>query len=321
MAESQAKGRSRPAWLTALWLVSILTLAGLLARAGTEIATLADLFASGTARLVVVVCVSAAELGGVLVGFSAIAGEVLVAGGLPKPSVLVRGGIVAVEMLTMWGLSAVLPFRFGLLSCLYYCLPAVLLALLVAPRTKRRVVTFSVLLVAGALLVVPVRALQASLAAQQWLEHSGASGRAQAQVVVMPGFGYDPYELYQGTVIANFDGTMHDGETYWAAVETVTAGKADPCGKVTDAEGDADGDEALPCKQVAENLWLRGGQADQDIGYVLQRDGMTITVIAPPDTDADALRQAVLAAHPASNEELWSREGATGRSFPALLLL
>lgn len=120
---------------------------------------------------------------------------------------MVLAGMIVVDATAMRALSAVLPFRFGLPSCLYYCLPAVLLACLAAPRSRGRLLLFGAVLTAGAALVLPVRAFQTRIAAQQWLGDSGVSSREQAQVVVLPGLVQEPYTFDGRTLIAQFSST------------------------------------------------------------------------------------------------------------------
>ncbi|WP_034270129.1 hypothetical protein [Actinospica robiniae] len=230
-------------------------------------------------------------------------------------------GMVLVDAAVMWALSDALPFRAGLLSCLYYCLPAVLLTSLAGPRSHGRLLVLGTVLVAGVSLALPVKALQTGVAAQQWLSGSGVSERAQAQVVVLPGLVQEPYTFEGDMLIAQFD-TVQNGLRSWSAVETVRVGRTDPCGPILDADGDGDEADSLSCAQVAPDLWFRGGQLGQSTGYVLERDGLTITVSESwVDVDTGALRQAVLAAHPASDAELWTREGSARHSLMGLLLL
>lgn len=235
-------------------------------------------------------------------------------------SLLQAVAVLVLEAAALWTLSALLPFRGGLVSCLYYYLPAVLLVCLLALRSVATLCAVGALTAVAASLVVPVRDLQAHLAAQQWLRGSGVSTRAQAQIVVLPGMPQEPYAVYQGAVIANFD-TYVDGSAMWTAVETVAVGKSDPCGPMLVADGDADGTDSMSCRQVAPGLWLRRNP-EGDFGYVLQRDGVTTTVTGGSvHTTVASLRREILAAHPASDAELWSREGPTSASPLGLILL
>lgn len=233
-------------------------------------------------------------------------------------------GIVLIDVAAMWELFVLLPFRQGLLSCLYYCLPALLLVCLAVPHTRRRMLLFCAVLTAGAALVLPVRALQIHVAAQQWLGGSGVSGRAQAQLVLLPGLSQAQYYMTDGrTLVADFSYPM-EGMAVQTAVETVTPGNIDPCGPILDAEGDGDEVDSLSCTRVDADLWLRGSDGlGESIGFVLERDGVTITLTTGSVTGMDlvALRQEILAAHPASDSELWTLEGPTRRSIVGLLLL
>ncbi|WP_034260927.1 hypothetical protein [Actinospica robiniae] len=320
-------------WVAGLLLALVLTWGALIAIAALAFGMSIDSAFPGDIGLIAAAGVAIVGLGlGLAVGCRLAVpllqygfGDAPATFGLPSRSRRLQmagpvAGMVVVDAAAMWALSAVLPFRFGLLSCLYYCLPGVLLACLAAPRSKGRLLIFGVILVTGVALALPVRALQNGIAAQLWLSDSGVSVRAQAQVVVLPGLVQEPYTIDSGTLIAQFD-TVEDGLSQWAAVETVTAKKTDPCAPVLVAEGDADGTESLSCTQVSPGLWLRGSQLEQGIGYVLERDGVTITVTAGMNLDTNALRQAVLAAHPASDAELWPREDSTRYSLMGLLLL
>jgi hypothetical protein len=324
----------RAEWVAQSLLVLVLTCSGLMALAALKVGIVIESLIPGAIGLVLAITAAAAVLSiGLAVGcLLAIPLLQYGFGDGPKESGQTRwpdgrkaAGAVSVMVLAdaaaMLALDALLPFRFGLLSCLYFCLPAVLLACSAAPRSRRRLLTLVVVLTAGVLFTLPARALQTSVAAAQWLGGSGVSGRAQAQVVVLPGLMQEPYAMDGGTLVAQFD-TVQDGLRTWTAVETVTAGRLDPCAPVLVADGDADDTESLSCTQVASDLWLRGGQLGQGTGYVLERDGVTITVTeAGMDIDTDQLRQVILAAHPASDSELWTREGSTKYSLTGLLLL
>lgn len=234
-------------------------------------------------------------------------------------------GMVLVDVAAMWELALILPFRPGLLSCLYYCLPAVLLACLATPPRRSRLLLFCVVLTAGAALALPVRALQIHVAAQQWLGGSGVAERAQAQVVVIPGLDQSQYYMFDGkTLAADFSYPMQ-GMAVDTAAETVTPGSINPCGPILDGDGDGDEVDSASCTRVDADLWLRGGgsEFDDTTGFVLERDGVTITLATGSVTGMDlvALRQEVLAAHPASDDELWTREGSTKHSLIGLLLL
>ena len=231
---------------------------------------------------------------------------------------LTAAGMLILDAAAIWALPAVVPFRLGLVSCLYYCLPAALLVCLAAPRSRRTLRAAGAVLVVGAVLAVPLRILETYAAAELWLHGSGVSERAQAQVVVLPGFKQEPYLIDDGTLTANFDVVPEGVQSFWGAVETVTVGNADPCGPILTADGDADGTESMSCRQVAADLWQRGDSAGT-VGYVLERDGVTLSVTAPGD--ADALRREVLAAHPASDSDLWSREDPSAFSLLERILL
>ncbi|MGV9246482.1 hypothetical protein [Streptomyces sp. NPDC003710] len=249
----------------------------------------------------------------------------------PRYAKTVLACVLLADMGVMLLLTVVLPFRWGLLSCLMYCLPALFVACATILRSRASVQAA----VAGLLLVyvlaIPVRELQQHVAAKEWLRATGIPSRAMAQVVTLPGMTQEPYTWDGKTLTAMFDLPMGPSQA-WMGAERVTSGYVDPCGPLLEGAGDASETESPPCAQDRPGLWFRG-TSDDVVGYVLQRDGVTISLtggVWPRAGESDveyaakrraALRQVILAAHPATDAELWSREGSTKPTLVGLLLL
>jgi hypothetical protein len=221
-------------------------------------------------------------------------------------------------------LALLLPFRWGALSCLVYCLPALCVGWGALVRTRAAALAALCGLLAVYALTWPVRDLQQHVAAREWLKANGIPSRALAQVVELPGTEQEPYSWDGRTLTALF--TVPVGETdAWVGVETVTPGSTDPCGPLPTGEGDALGESRAPCTAEGAGLWFRGTEREP-VGYVLRRDGVTVTLTGGMASAGDAagqraeLRREILAAHPASDAELWSRV-RFGPSTPTARLL
>lgn len=249
----------------------------------------------------------------------------------PRRPKAALAAVFAVDAAAMFGLAQLLPFRWGVLSCLMYATPALLVSAAVLLRSRRAMATavigFAVLLA----LAVPVRTLQQHIAAREWARTTGVPSRTVAQVVDFPGMYQDRY-VWDGktlTAMFNFPIGLSDA---WLAAETVRPGYADPCGPLLTAEGDASGTATPPCVREAPGLWYRGS-ADDAVGYVLQRSGMTLTVTggvwyrtnrsATADAAADraALRHIVLGARTATDHDLWTRSRPAHTTLLSALLL
>lgn len=235
----------------------------------------------------------------------------------PRHPQLVLAGVLLADTAGMLLLETIMPFRAGLLSMLCYCLPALAVAPAVAVRSGAAARAAVAALVAVCLLAVPVRLLQQHVAAQEWLQRTRIP-RSLAQVVSLPGMTQEAYYRDGRSLVAVFD--LSSGTGLGGGAETVTPGYADPCGPVLADQGDAEGYESDPCTPAGPGLWQRGSA-----GYVLQRDGVTITVTAVSFGDtsesSSVMRRAILDAHQASNAELWSREGQLPANPIDLLLL
>ncbi|WP_159011618.1 hypothetical protein [Streptomyces sp. NRRL F-5123] len=225
-------------------------------------------------------------------------------------------------------LALLLPFRWGALSCLLYCLPALCVGRGVLLRSRAAVLGALCGLLAVYALAWPVREMQQHVAAREWLKANGIPSRALAQVVVLPGTAQDPYRWDGKRLTAMFTVPV-GGSAAWVGAETVTPGRADPCGPLLTGEGDAVGEVTPPCAADGPGLWFRGTE-QEPVGYVLQRDGVTVALTGgmTPAGSAGraaalhraALRREITAAHPATDAELWSR-GRSGPSTAAARLL
>lgn len=247
--------------------------------------------------------------------------------GQPKAALAAVFGLDAAAMLA---LSWLMPFRWGLLSCLLYAAPALLISAAALLRSRRTVVTAAAGLAVLFAVAVPIRGLQQHVAARAWQATTGVPTRSVAQVVHFPGMRQDLYVWDGEALTAMFSAPLGPSDA-WLAAESVRPGYADPCGPVLTAEGDASGTQTPRCVRQAPGLWFRGS-ADDPVGYVLQRSGVTVTVSGgvwpssgPAAADAAArraaLRRVVLAAHTASDRELWTRARPAHATVLTALLL
>lgn len=170
---------------------------------------------------------------------------------------LVTAGLLLADIGLMLLLTPLAPFRWGLLSCLLYGLPALLVAAAVVFRSR----AVAAATVGGVLAVyavaLPVGALQQRVAAGEWMRATGIPSRALVQVVALPGLDQEPYSWDGKTVTAMF--SLDAGpSTMWMGAETVTSGRADPCGRLLEGDGDASGTSAAPCVRRGGNWrWRR----------------------------------------------------------------
>ena len=239
--------------------------------------------------------------------------------------------VFAVSAAAMLALAWLLPFRPGVLSCLLYAVPALLVSAAALLRSRKAVVTAVAGLAVLFVLTFPVRALQQRVAAREWARTTGVPSRTVAQVVHFPGTTQERYVWDGTTLTAMFDFADGPGDA-WMAAETVRAGYGNPCGPVLTADGDAAGSERPPCVQEAPGLWYRGTE-DEAVGYVLQRSGVTVTVTGGLSSGANlsataeaaaqraALRRIALAAHTATDAELWPRARPAHATLLSVLLL
>ncbi|MFI1093189.1 hypothetical protein [Streptomyces sp. NPDC020917] len=252
-------------------------------------------------------------------------------GAWPASPKAALAAVFAADTAAMAALAEVVPFRWGVLSCLLYAAPALLVSAAALLRSRRALVTavagFAVLL--G--LAVPLRALQEHVAAREWVRTTSVPSRSVAQVVRFPGMRQERY-VWDGTTLTAMFTVPVGPSDAWLAAEAVRPGYADPCGPVLTAEGDASGTQNPPCVREAPGLWYRGS-TDDAVGYVLQRSGVTITVTGGMWSGSDrsatagaaahraALRRVVLAARTATDRELWSRARPAHPTLLGVLLL
>jgi hypothetical protein len=210
---------------------------------------------------------------------------------------------VCLQAVAVVALDRAAPFRLGLLSLALYSAPA-LLAAKVAANRSRTVLAVTAAAVVGLALSVPVLgAAQRHWYADQWLATNHIDPLSLVEVIDVPGMRQLPYTYDQTShqLTAIYDETLDDIDG-WFAVETVTVGAADPCGPLTTAHGDALGTTTPDCTPIGGGLWQRTDAGGVE-GYVLQQDGVTVTLAGP----ADGLLAAIEAARPATDADLWRR--------------
>lgn len=150
------------------------------------------------------------------------------------------GRVLLADTVAMLLLARLLPFRWGVLSCLVYCLPALCVAWAAIVRTRTAVPAAAVAVVLVYALTVPVRGLQQHVVAEQWLRSAAVPSRTLAQVVTLPGMTQEHYAWDGTRLTALFEVPAGPGDA-WMGAETVTLGSTDPCGPLLQAEGDATG--------------------------------------------------------------------------------
>ncbi|MFE3112389.1 hypothetical protein ACFXKJ_29945 [Kitasatospora indigofera] len=257
----------------------------------------------------------------------------LILGSHALPSALPRRrllapGLIAIDLVATHGLALLLPFRPGLLSVLTFGLPSFVLAgvLVLRSRTAVRAVVGTVL---GLLvLALPLRAMQQEVAVQDLLLGTGIPSRsllrpvlsADVQITGINGDGHQAVFVFSNRLDRDTGGLGNGFDK--AAVETVSPGYGDPCGRpLLSADGEHLTTVRLtPCRPEPGGLWSDGANR-----YVLQRDGLTITLAVAPGRSTlrggGDVRQAILATRPATGSELSSLEGWFPSSWLGLLLL
>ncbi|MCX4746108.1 hypothetical protein OG455_11340 [Kitasatospora sp. NBC_01287] len=234
---------------------------------------------------------------------------------------------------------------FGLVTCAYLALPSLLLAVGCARRSRRAVLAVGLAL--GALFAVafPLGAVQRQLAVEQWLRTTGTPSRAVVLPVDPPGLARAGLRWDGRRMVITFGTPEGQGgsDTLATVVETVTPGYGDPCGPLSYG---TEGDPAMadpPCAREASGLWFRGypDAAGSVPGYVLQRDGVTITLTDQgahrtpggqlqltglgnggdqPLFGRDGLRRVIESAHPAAADDVRPKGWWLPRSWAGLLL-
>lgn len=240
--------------------------------------------------------------------------------GLTRPVAVVLAA-AGVQFAALLALTRIAPFRVGLLSLLLYCAPALLAAMTAAARSHRARFGYATAGICIAATLGPLARFQQHTAAAQWITTYKIDARV-LQVVDLPGTKQEPYQvdpatrqltaIYQAPIGGAF------GFSAWIGVETVTPGASDPCGPLQVAIGDGIDTETPPyCVQAGPSLWQRGDATGVD-GYVLYRDGTTITLTGPDDSPL--LLAALEAARRATDADLWSRTAPEPSSLQAWLL-
>jgi hypothetical protein len=245
-------------------------------------------------------------------------------GHVPGRSPLRAVGVITVAVLALALVDALLlhlaPFRFGLLSLALYPAPtAALIAGLRPRRTTPLLVGAAVALVLSAVVGPAIGLLQRHVAADQWVHAQAIPDRALLQVVDFPSLRRQPYRFDPGsgqlTMMFGIPGAFTD--TIWTAAETVTEGE-NPCGPVTIARGDGtEQGTPLDCEPAGDGLWRLALPSDET-GYARVIGHVTIAVTGVSAVDA---QRALLAAHQADDEDLWTRIDPGPVSLLDLLLL
>lgn len=218
-------------------------------------------------------------------------------------------------------LDQLAPFRFGLLSAALYAAP-IAVAVVAARRMRkismthdrRRTLGKALAILAGLLvLAAPFGYLQRAIAPVAWMAGSGIPSRAYLQVITVPGMTQESYVREGDQVTVYFDEPLDPSDfwspDFWAAIERVSSGNADPCATLYYPDGDSQDPEAARCAEIGPELWMLTTNNGSSVGFVRRTDGMTITLTGW-DRDKAALRHAIMAAHRADDAELWSRIGA-----------
>ncbi|MFJ9847297.1 hypothetical protein ACIRYZ_44120 [Kitasatospora sp. NPDC101155] len=248
----------------------------------------------------------------------------------PRWCWLLAPALMALDLAATHGLALLLPFRPGLLSVLVFALPSFALAGAVVLRSRTALLAAVGTLLGVFVLAFPLRAMQREVGVQDLLRGAGIPSRSLLHPVLsadvlVTGISWDGHRavfvLSDQADLANTGG-ISDGFDK-AAVETVSFGYSDPCGRpMLSADGENLTTSPLtPCLPEPGGLWSDGANR-----YVLQRDGLTITLAAAGGelntlSGGGEARQAILATHPATEPELRSLEGWFPSSWLGCLLL
>ncbi|MEU6970508.1 hypothetical protein AB0A71_22770 [Kitasatospora aureofaciens] len=249
----------------------------------------------------------------------------------PRWCRLLAPALMTLDLAATHGLALLLPFRPGLLSVLVFALPSFALAGAAVLRSRTALLAAVGTLLGVFVFAFPLRAMQREVGVQDLMRGAGIPSRSlmrpvlSADVLVtgISGDGHravfvftDSADIYAGS------GGLGRGFDK-AAVETVSPGYSDPCGSpVLSADGEnLTTSPFTPCLPEPGGLWSDGANR-----YVLQRDGLTITLAAAGGelstlNGGGEVRQAVLATHPATEPELRPLEGWFPSSWPGFLLL
>jgi hypothetical protein len=223
----------------------------------------------------------------------------------PRIAIPARAAVatVCVQALAVVALNRAAPFRCGLLSIALYSAPALLAASAMVQRSRAALAVCAAAAAGLGLSAPLLGAAQRHWYADQWLAAHHIPSNLVVEVIDVPGLRQLPYTYDPDArqLTAEYDGSL-DGVDGWFAVATVTVGAPDPCGPLTTADGDGLGSETPGCTQIDDDLWQRGDSAGVE-GYVLRRDGVTVTLAGPPE----GLAEAIGAARPATDADVWQR--------------
>ncbi|MFF2149464.1 hypothetical protein [Kitasatospora sp. NPDC058190] len=238
---------------------------------------------------------------------------------------------MALDLAATHGLAFLLPFRPGLLSVLVFALPSFALACAVVLRSRTALLAAVGTLLGVFVLALPLRAMQREVGVQDLLLGTHIPSRSLMQPVLsadvqITGISWDGHRAVfvlsdQADIYAGSGGLGNGFDK--AAVETVSPGYSDPCGRpMLSADGEnLTTSPFTPCLPQPGGLWSDGVNR-----YVLQRDGLTITLAGAGGglstlSGGGEVRHAILATHPATEPELRSLEGWFPSSWLGCLLL
>jgi hypothetical protein len=222
--------------------------------------------------------------------------------------------LVLVQAAVMVLLDHLVPFRLGLVSVLLHYAPAVLMAHGAMAGIRRVYIACAV--TAAVVIALAVGLLQQAAGGWEWTHMGGVPSRTWLQVISLPRMTQEPYQwdARSRTLTADFnqsDGIYGDG-----ALRMVIPDQSAPPTIWTSEQGHPN----TSCR-----TWKRPGSwecVDPGVsgvaGYVL-RSGPVMIILS--GFAWEGLPDAILAAHPASNAELWSRSGLMPRTVIGWLLL
>ena len=122
----------------------------------------------------------------------------------PRHPKAALAAVFVADAAAMLVLTWVLPFRSGLLSCLLYCAPALLVSAAALLRSRTALLMAAIGLAALFALAAPLQVLQQHVATREWARATGLPSRSIAQVVTFPGMTQDPYRWDGRTLTAMF---------------------------------------------------------------------------------------------------------------------
>ncbi|MDH6133810.1 hypothetical protein P3T37_003208 [Kitasatospora sp. MAA4] len=246
----------------------------------------------------------------------------------PRRRWLLAPALIAVALAATGALGHLLPFRPGLLSVLVFALPSFALAGAAVLRSRAALLTAAGLLLGVFALALPLRAAQQEIGVQDLLIGTGIPSRSLLQPITSPGVEVTGLSSQgrQAVFVFSDQQDLDDGSGGFssafekAAVETISPGYSDPCNRpLLSADGERLTTSPLtPCFPEPGGLWSDGASQ-----YVLQRDGLTITLSAAPNLSTlhGHVAPAILSTHPVTDPELRTLEGWFPYSWLGVLLL